>query len=195
MKKDDHQKPIISIIVARSKNKVIGKDNKLLWHFKEDLNYFKEKTKGKIVLMGSNTFKSINSIPLKDRLNFVLSSKYKDNIVSIQSNDPFTLLFYINSSDFKDDFQGFLEFLNKLFLVSGLEVFIIGGQKVYEQFLPYINKIYLTEIDLEVNGDTFFNFDEKEFTLIEKEDKICINKLTNQETKLSFQVFERIRKN
>lgn len=144
---------MFSIIVAMSENKVIGKDNKIPWHYSEDLKYFKKITENKIVVMGSKTYDSIIGYlnkPLPNRRNIVITSKMDkyENVETYQSIDAFI--------DKYKDHEG--------------EIFIIGGRSIYEQFMTYIEKMYITYIDKDFDGDTYFpDYDENEFTLISEE--------------------------
>ena len=123
----------ISIIVAMSKNRVIGRDNDMPWHLSNDLKNFKRITMGKTVVMGRLTYQSIGR-PLPDRKNIVLSRNLVDKNVSI--------------------FNNLQEVLN--FLKDEDEVFIIGGEDIYCQTINKANKIYLTTIDKEIIGDKYF---------------------------------------
>lgn len=127
----------ISMIAAASENDVIGKNNELIWHMPADFKYFKEKTKGHIIIMGRKTFESIG-VPLKFRTNVVITSMedYRpDGVEVFQSLDK--ALDW--SSKQNDD-----------------EVFIIGGASVYKQSLDIANRIYLTRIHESFEGDTYF---------------------------------------
>jgi dihydrofolate reductase len=121
------------IIVATSHNMVIGYKGKMPWNYKEDLQYFKEKTLNNIVVMGRKTFESIGK-PLVDRTNIILSTKMKETA---------GINIFRNFSSLKK----FLE--NQVF-------FVIGGETIYRLFLPYINEIYLTQIDRDFKGDSYF---------------------------------------
>ena len=123
----------ISIIVAMSKNRVIGRDNDMPWHLSNDLKNFKKITMGKTVVMGRLTYQSIGR-PLPNRQNIVLSRNLVDKNVLI--------------------FNNLQEVLN--FLKDEDEVFIIGGEDIYCQTINKANKIYLTTIDKEIIGDKYF---------------------------------------
>ena len=123
----------ISIIVAMSKNRVIGRDNDMPWHLSNDLKNFKKITMGKMVVMGRLTYQSIGR-PLPNRKNIVLSRNFVDTNVLI--------------------FNNLQEVLN--FLKDEDEVFIIGGEDIYRQTINKANKIYLTTIDEEIAGDKYF---------------------------------------
>lgn len=132
------------MIASIGKNRELGKDNKLLWNIKEDMQWFKTHTMNKPVVMGSATYESIGK-PLKGRLNVVLSYNKEYNphedVMVCHSIDE--VLFHL-----KDE----------------REVMVIGGEKIYQQFLPYTNRIYLTEVDKEFEADTFFpEFDKTKF--------------------------------
>ena len=127
--------PIISIIVAMAKNRVIGKDNDMPWHLPADLKHFKEVTLGKPIIMGRKTYESIGR-PLPGRLNIVISTNKNLKIAGCEC---------VSSID---------EAIN---LVKDVEeVMIIGGGFLYEQTINIANKLYLTFIDLEVDGDVKF---------------------------------------
>ena len=138
----------INIIVATSKNLVIGKDNDLPWRLPTDLKHFKKITEGHWVVMGRKCWLSIPEKfrPLPNRENIVVSRDKEFNAIGAsQINDLETLLVsFKNTSKNKD-------------------VFIIGGAQIYKQSFDYADTLYLTEIDDEVDGDTFlegFNKDE-----------------------------------
>jgi dihydrofolate reductase len=125
---------MIKIVVATSNNGVIGKDNKLLWRQSEDLKRFKELTTGNKVVMGRKTYESIGK-PLPGRDNYVITRS-------------------LNEIDGCKVFKSFEE-VDKL---EG-DIFIIGGGEIYEKFITLADEIYLTIIDCDVDGDTFFNLD------------------------------------
>ncbi|AOR24785.1 dihydrofolate reductase [Clostridium taeniosporum] len=129
---------MLSIIVAIAENNVIGNDNKLIWHISEDLKRFKEITSGKTILMGRKTFQSLPGI-LPNRKHVILT---RDKNFNIDSNSVEIL-------------HNFDELLNK-YSKSDEEVFVIGGGEIYKQLLPHANKLYLTKIYKEFDGDTYF---------------------------------------
>ena len=136
---------MISISVAVAKNNVIGKDNKLLWHISEDLKRFKRITSNKKMIMGRKTFESLPGI-LPNREHIVITRDENFNVDS----DKVTIVHDLNS---------LLEKYSK----CEDEIFVIGGAEIYKQLLPYTQKIYLTKIDQEFEGDTCFpeiNYDE-----------------------------------
>lgn len=128
---------IISLIVAVAENGVIGKNNELPWKLSSDLRRFKYYTKGKAVIMGRKTFESIGQ-PLSERINIILS-KQKD------FKPEKTLVF----SDLSDAFNFAAD--NNL-----EEVFVIGGADIYEQTFDLADRIYLTRVHTQVDGDAHF---------------------------------------
>ncbi|MCL1951005.1 MAG: dihydrofolate reductase [Turicibacter sp.] len=130
---------MISLIVAFDKNRLIGAGNRLPWHFREDLKYFKETTMGHDLLMGKNTFESILSYgnkPLPGRHHFVLSR---------------SLEYAHEQVDVVADLEGFLKNYP-----AEKELFIIGGSSVYTQVLPYVQRLYITHVEGEYEGDAYF---------------------------------------
>ena len=149
---------MLSIIVAIAKNNVIGKDNKLIWHLPEDLKRFKELTTGKIIIMGRKTFESLGRV-LPNRKHIILT-KNKDFKCNHEMVEIVT--------DIKE--------LDK-YIKSEEENFVIGGASIYKMFMPYANKMYVTKIDEEFDGDTFFpNIDENEWKAETKEKGITDEK-------------------
>lgn len=129
---------MFSIIVAVSKNNMIGKDNSIPWFIPEDLKRFKEITMGKKMIMGRKTFESLPGV-LPGRKHIILT-RNKDYKVDNENVE----VYY----DFDD-------LINK-FKNSEEEIFIIGGSEIYNKFYKHANKLFLTEVDLEVDGDTTF---------------------------------------
>ncbi len=139
----------ITIIAAIGRNRELGKNNDLIWHLKEDLKFFKEKTTNHKIVMGMNTFKSLPKM-LPNREHIILSHQN----ARIEGARVFNSL---------DDL---LEYLNSL----DEEVYIIGGASIYKLFMPYANQLLLTEIE-EEDGDASvyfpeFNKNDYEKTLI-----------------------------
>jgi dihydrofolate reductase len=131
---------IISMIAAMSSNRVIGKNNDLPWHLPDDFNFFKQTTKGHFVIMGRKNFESLpaNFRPLPHRTNIVITRK----------------------TDYQADGVTILHSLEEAIAQGRAaqqeELFIIGGGEIYKLGLTLADKIYLTEINAEVNGDTHF---------------------------------------
>lgn len=143
------KKPIISLVAAMAKNRVIGKNNQMPWHLPADLAHFKKVTLGKPIIMGRKTYESIGR-PLPGRKNIVIS---RNPDYQLEGCDTVTSL------------------ENALALVKDQEeVMIVGGGYLYEIALPIANKLYLTFIDLEVDGDTKFpNFEKLTLKEINRE--------------------------
>ena len=133
---------MISLIVAFAKNNVIGKDGKIPWNIEGEQSRFKELTTNNIVIMGRKTFEEIYQKlqkPLPNRINIVISKTKKYDF-----ENCFTF----------DSLDDALDFCKKTF--SQKDIFISGGAALYQKALPIVEKMYITEIDLEVPGDTFF---------------------------------------
>jgi dihydrofolate reductase len=130
----------ISLISAIDSKNSIGKYNQLLIHIPEDLKRFKQLTLNKTVVMGRKTFDSLPNGALPNRLNIVLS---KTLFGQLEKPKNTTVVDSIES--ILECFKGLDE-----------EIFVIGGGEIYKQFLPLADKLYLTEIEHDFNGDTFF---------------------------------------
>ena len=126
---------IISMIAAMADNRIIGKDNQMPWHLPADFAWFKRCTMGKPVVMGRKTYESIGR-PLPGRLNIVIS---RDASLSIEG---VTIVTSIEQA---------LEVAAEV-----EEVMIIGGGAIYVACLPVANKLYVTHIEAEIEGDTQF---------------------------------------
>ena len=128
---------LISIIVAVAKNGVIGKDNQLLWRLPDDLKRFKQLTLGHPMIMGRKTFESIGK-PLPGRTSIIITNQKDFSVEGI---------LVAHSLD---------EALNIARGLEEKEAFIIGGGEIYKQALPLTDHLYVTEVDLVIDGDTFF---------------------------------------
>ncbi len=130
----------MNFIVAVSKEFAIGKDNDLLFNLPSDLKYFKEKTTGKVVVMGERTYHSLPFRPLKNRTNIVLSSDpnfMDEGVIIARSLD---------------------DLLDKLKKYNTDDIFVIGGGSVYNLLMPYCKYAYITEVDASVaDADTYIN--------------------------------------
>lgn len=126
---------MISLIASIGNNNEIGKNGDLIWHIPADMKFFKNTTIGHVVVMGYNTYKSLPG-PLKDREMIVISRNKTSNDVKIIS-----------------DYKEILDMYEK----SDIEVFIIGGAILYNLYLEYAKRMYLTHIDsICSDADTFF---------------------------------------
>ena len=125
----------LTIIVAVADNYAIGKDNQLLWHLPEDLKHFKKVTENHTIIMGKKTYDSLPRRPLPNRTNVVLSNHETQLEGCLMASSVEQAL------DMCDPDQ---------------ENFIIGGASIYRQFLPFVQKIYLTHVSGKFDADTFF---------------------------------------
>ena len=156
---------MISLIAAIGKNNELGKDNDLLWHIKDDLENFKNLTMGKYIVMGANTYYSLPK-KLKGRKYIVLSKKIK----VIEQGMVFS------------SFEDLLNFIK----LQKEEVMIIGGGSIYSLFMPFCDKIYLTEIEDSKEADVYFpKFDKRKFQRKVLKEKKC------GDLKYKFVVYER----
>lgn len=135
---------MFSIIACVGKNNELGKKGKLIFSIKDDMKFFRETTSGHKVLMGRKTWESLPA-KLKNRENFVASSR----VVPDADRTIHDLPNFIAEN--KDTAE---------------EIFIIGGGRIYSEFLPYAKTLYLTEVDSsDINADTFFpNFDKSKYS-------------------------------
>lgn len=140
---------MLSLIVAKAKNNIIGKDNKLIWHLPEDLKHFKEITTGHTIIMGRKTFESLGRV-LPNRKHIIFSQ----------------------NPDFKVNDKN-VEVVHSLLQIQDLiegeeEAFVIGGAMIYNFLMPYVKKMYVTQIDKEFEGDAFFpKINEEEWQVID----------------------------
>ena len=165
---------MLSIIVAKAKNNIIGKDNKLLWNIPEDLKRFKKLTTGHVIIMGRKTFESIGKV-LPDRKHIIFSQnrglKYDDENVEVV-HSMLEIKEYIDNEE---------------------ENFVIGGAMIYNLLMPHVSKMYITEIDKDFEGDAFFpkvNEDiwdvvEEEKGLIDEESKLNFSYVTYERKKIN----------
>ena len=128
---------MLSAIVALANNNVIGKNNKLIWHIPEDLKRFKEITNGKTIIMGRKTFESLGRV-LPNRKHVILTRDADFKV----DNENVEICADIN--------------LVKKYADSDEENFVIGGAEIYKLLMPYCTKLYITKIDQDFEGDTFF---------------------------------------
>ncbi len=129
-------RPAISMIVARSRNHVIGRDNQMPWKISADLQFFKRVTMGHPVIMGRKTWESIGR-PLPGRRNIVVSRNAN---------------YEAKGADLVGSLEEALKNLNEF-----ERVFVIGGEQLFKQAFDKADRLYITEIDLDIEGgDTFF---------------------------------------
>lgn len=146
-----HNNPPLSLIVAIASNNAIGKNNQLLWHIPDDLKRFKTLTTGHTVIMGKKTYESLPFQPLPNRVNMVISDVPGEQI------EGCLMAYSIDDAIQKADPEK--------------ENFIMGGGMIYRQFLPIVDKLYLTIVEKAFDADTFFpEIDLKEWHCIEKQE-------------------------
>lgn len=137
---------MISIVAALGRARVLGKDNQLLWHIPDDLKRFKQLTMGHPVVMGRKTFESILvslGKPLPGRTNIVVSRQESRGRFSGEGG-------VVWADSISDAIEKGKE------APGGEEVFIGGGGEIYRQALPFVDKLYLTLIEDDKEGDSFF---------------------------------------
>jgi dihydrofolate reductase len=159
---------VIALVVAHTANRVIGRDGGLPWRLPSDMRHFRRLTTGHTVLMGRRTFESIPDAfrPLPDRRNLVLSS---DPTYEAAGAETFTGL-------------------GSALEACGQDCFVIGGGVTYSETLPIAGRVHATEIDVELEGDTFFpELAVTEWSCVQSSEPIAENELT-----FTFRTYERI---
>ncbi|KAB8121930.1 MAG: dihydrofolate reductase [Candidatus Phytoplasma cynodontis] len=151
---------MISLIAAFDSNLLIGKDNKLPWHYSEDILFFKEQTFQKEVLVGSKTYFSLMGYYKKKKLPFktiyIANSKFDPNINIDNLKEKIILI------------NDLILFLKKK-CEEKKEIIVIGGSQIYQQSLPFVNKMIITHILRRYQGNKFFPiFDYNDFTIKKK---------------------------
>ncbi|MBN1378309.1 MAG: dihydrofolate reductase [Gammaproteobacteria bacterium] len=140
---------MLSLIVAMDRNRVIGKDGQLPWHLSADLKHFKAITMGKPIIMGRKTFDSIGR-PLPGRRNIVVT-RHKG--------------FHVHGCECVENLAQAIELSN-----GDSEAVIIGGAQIYRSALPLVERMYITLIEHEFDGDAWFpEYNHAEWNLIESE--------------------------
>lgn len=164
---------MLSIIVAKAKNNIIGKDNKLLWHLPDDLKRFKELTIGHNIIMGRKTFESLGGIlPNRKHIVFTQNPDFKINDENVQVvHSMLEIQEYIENDE---------------------ENFVIGGAMIYNLLMPYVTKMYVTEIEKDFQGDAFFpRIDTQVWKEVSRENGM---KDENNDFDYDYVVYERIKK-
>lgn len=167
----NQNQPVLSAIAAAGENRVIGKDNKMPWHLPADLKHFKTLTSGHPVLMGRKTYESIGK-PLPNRTNIIMTRDMNysapDCIIVTSVETAVSM-----ASELDMD-----------------EIFVIGGAEVYRQLLPQIQRVYLTEIHHQFEGDAYFpELNTQEWKEVSRERHAADEK---NQYEYSFVVLERI---
>ncbi|MBT3145513.1 dihydrofolate reductase [Neptunomonas phycophila] len=146
----------LAMIVAQSSNRVIGRDNKLPWYLPGDLKYFKQATMGKPIIMGRKTFESIGK-PLPGRLNIVISrdASFTAQGIKVVMSLPEAI-----------------ELAESQALIDGVdEAMIIGGAQIYALALPEVERLYITQVHADIEGDAYFpEFNRSQWTELGRED-------------------------
>lgn len=161
----------LALVVAVSRNGVIGKEGGLPWHLASDLKLFKSITMGKPIIMGRKTWESLPRKPLPGRLNIVVSRKLnyaaEGAVVVSGSAEAMRIAGFENST----------------------EVAVIGGGEIYQMFLPLATRIYRTDVDIDVDGDTCFpDLPPVEWSLTSVEHFV---QGANDSAKFSLRIFDR----
>ena len=160
----------ISFVVAFDRNRVIGKDGKLPWRLPDDMKHVRALTVGKPVIMGRRTYESIGR-PLPDRTNIVLTRDpgFAAEGVSVARTPEEALRLAADAS----------------------EIIVFGGAEIFRLFLPMAERIYLTQVEADVGGDTYFDFDGTDWLVLENRPHPADER---HRYAFSFLTLERIRK-
>lgn len=138
---------MLSIIVAKAKNNVIGNNNQLIWHIKDDLKRFKNLTTNHNIIMGRKTFESLGRV-LPNRFHIVFT---RDRSYKI-GDERVKIIYDIEEI--------------KQYIYDENENFVIGGAQIYKMLLPYCKKLYITQINKEFEGDVYFpSIDKKDWKI------------------------------
>ena len=169
-------------ILATDINFGISKNGKIPWKSKKDMSFFFNKTKNNVVIMGKNTYFSLPEEfrPLKNRLNIVLTSnpkQFRDHkegrYDEVIFTDDFNIFDYILKN--KKGYTQMFPYLN-----SDFKIFIIGGRNIYEQFIPFCERVLVTRIKKDYSCDLFLDYDFskqfKEPEIIDDDDELTIYK-------------------
>lgn len=132
----------LCLIVAQARNRVIGSQGSLPWRLKDDLAFFKRTTLGAPIIMGRKTWESLPRKPLPGRANIVLTRDWNYDAAEARVYSSFAAA--VNTARAIADREG------------KQEVFVIGGAEIYAAALPLADRIYLTEVDADVEGDALF---------------------------------------
>lgn len=146
----------LALMVAKSANNVIGRNNKLPWYLPNDLKYFKAVTMGKPIIMGRKTWESLGK-PLPGRTNIVITRQSE---------------YVAEGAKVVPDLQAALDMAENIALIEGQdEVVVIGGGEIYALALPRADRLYVTEVHAEIDGDAWFpEFDASEWQEAGRED-------------------------
>ena len=160
---------MVSIIVAIAQNGTIGDKNSLLWHIKEDMRFFRTTTSGHAVIMGRKTFESLGSRPLPKRTNIVIT---RQDVMFEGALTAHSLEEAIRMADGDE------------------EIFVIGGAQIYAEALKVADRLYITRVEHDYDGDTSFpEFDLSAWRLVAEERH---ERGEEYEYPFSFQTFDRV---
>ncbi len=162
-------KPIVALVVAVAKNNVIGGENGLVWHLPADMAHFKRLTMGHSIIMGRKTYQSIGR-PLPGRKNYIISRQ----------------------ADFVAEGCIVVDSLGKALekaAVDGKMICVIGGGQIFEEALEVADRIYLTDVDLEPEGDIFFMYDPGKWRETDRQD---FKKDAKNACDYSFRILDRV---
>lgn len=169
---------VSSLIVAAGTNGAIGGDNKMLWHMPADMKYFKEKTTNNTIIMGRKSYEAIGHA-LPKRVNIVISKnenyKLSDCYTATSLQKAFSLAqeLFVNSEQTNEQ-----------------QIFVIGGAQIYKLALPLVDKLYVTEIKGEFEGDAFF--DKVDLNIWEEVSRDSHKKDEKNKYDYDFVIYERI---
>ena len=140
---------MVSIIVAIAQNGTIGDKNSLLWHIKEDMRFFRTTTSGHAVIMGRKTFESLGSKPLPKRKNIVITRAERDFEGAFTAHSLQEAIAMAEGDE---------------------EIFIIGGAQIYTEALSVADRMYITRVERDYEGDTSFpEIDYSKWQLVSEE--------------------------
>lgn len=162
---------MLSIVVAKAKNNIIGKENKMPWNLPEDIKRFKEITEGHTIIMGRKTFESLGDV-LQNRKHIVFS---RNPDFRVKNENVQIVRSMLEIQEYIEDDE---------------EAFVIGGAMIYNIMMPYVKKMYVTEIEKDFEGDAFFpRIDENTWKEVDREKGI-----KNEENNLDYEFVTYVRK-
>ena len=160
---------MVSIIVAIAQNGTIGDKNSLLWHIKEDMRFFRTTTSGHAVIMGRKTFESLGSKPLPKRKNIVITRAERDFEGAFTAHSLQEAIAMAEGDE---------------------EIFIIGGAQIYAEALSVADRMYITRVERDYEGDTSFpEIDYSKWQLVSEERH---ERGEEFESPFAFQIYNRI---
>ena len=148
----------LSLIVAMADNRTIGRNNELPWHLPDDLKYFKSVTMGKPIVMGRKTFDSIGR-PLPGRLNIVITRNAEWQHSGVKTAASLQEAVAIAAEENPQDQEALI-----------LEVMVIGGEEIYRTAIELADRLYITQVQAEIEGDAFFpQYNESEWQEVSRQ--------------------------